>query len=856
MLRWGRWAVVHVIGSRSAVWFESKNVSRIVWTRRQSSHVPVLDLTRGTKAKMTNEETDITIPRLDPLPTVDPLGTLRELLTNKRPDVKALEAAYDTCRAHHLSFLTKSEFSRLVSAVGATPEFVLRVCADQVALGRRIPDSDRYRYMCAHLARGLSCCRELEFENRDTPPSGSSSPALREHLAHAQTHYTKLAKNHNGQAVHQVYLEQLLRIYQRIPSDSKIVDILGCTISDALKSLFSKPRFRFDSRLAQVVWRIIASVRFDESQTRSILHILRLRVSLSNSNWGSETRSLDPIASLREAILDLPSADAGIGQEARSILHDARAWEWLRVLAGGSHEPTSMTGANTRLNVLASLRQLEHAVPGSEASVASLERCWGVWMTILGAEAANTHSSPAYTIDRAILLAFLRLAAQFQSAHVVSGSERLLTVFTSVVCAEDHIHKAQPGSLSVQLGAAYACTDTLNVFQLAARLSAAGFRTDSSRLPAGYITHVVELLLEYRFPQVASEVVSQGSADLPAALVASVAHDCAKAGYVAGAVVLLRDTRLGFEERHRISLACLRQLDRQGGVLTRSDALYVCEALGPDLSRIPENLRPIAVRMALNAGHVRLAGLMGTQWQLQPPLQRLLATRLVKARLAQLASQVVDPRQTRWLSMVLDNAGYHKKIPARARRSRNLFSYGETNATRLGNKILIRSGARLGGRAQLRATLATLARLLRARDPSWTNKRAPFRPDGVTLNIIVRALVRSTFCVSSSDLRALFDLLSRAGRCGLNATGNHFGTEAGFVLGGYPSSAIALAKLVPQTEGPWSFVRYVRPLLRTFVSGLRVRGDQEAVTVITRVLKTEDAHWRRAGWHRAGGPDP
>ncbi|KAH7341497.1 hypothetical protein B0J17DRAFT_646832 [Rhizoctonia solani] len=853
MLRWGRWAVVHVVGSRSAVWFESKNVSRIVWTQRPFSHVPVLDPTRGTKSKMTNEETDITIPRLDLPPTADPLETLRELLTNKRPDVKALEAAYDACQTHHLSYLTKSEFSRLVSAGGATPEFVLRLCADQTTLGRRIPDSDRYRYMCAQLACGLTYCRELESGNYDTPPCGSSSPALIEHLAHAQTHYTKLAKNHTGQAVHQIYLEQLLRIYQHIPSDSKVLDVVGGNISDALKSLLSKPRFRFDSRLAQVVWRIIAWVQFDESQTRSLLHILRSRVSLSSSN--SETRSLDPIASLRQAILDSPSADAGVDQEARSILHDARAWEWLRVLAGGSHEPTSMTGANTRLNVLVSLRQLEHALPGSESSVASLERCWGVWMAILGTEAATTHSSPAYIIDRAILLVFLRLAAQFQSARVVSGSERLLTVFTSVVCAEDHIHMAQPGSLSVQLGAAYACTGTLNVFRLAARLSAAGFRTDSSRLPAGYITHVVELLLEYRFPQAASEVASQGSANLPAVLVASVAHGCAKAGYVAGAVALLRNARIGFQERKCIALECLRQLDGQGGVLTRSDALYVCEALGPDLSRTPQNLRPIAVRMALNAGLVRLAGLMGTQWQLHPPLQRLLAARLVKSRLAQLASQVVDPRQTWWLSMVLDNAGYRQKIPTGTRRTRNLFSYGETNATRLGNKLLIRSGARHGGRAQLRATLATLARLLRARDPSWSSKRAPFRPDGVTLNIIIRALVRSTFCVSSSDLRALFDLLSHAGRCGLTATGNHFGTDAGFVLGGYPSSALALAKLVPQTEGAWSFVRYVRPLLRTFVSGLRVRGDQEAVKVVTRVLKTEDAHWRRAGWHRAGGPD-
>ncbi|EUC57053.1 hypothetical protein RSOL_207540 [Rhizoctonia solani AG-3 Rhs1AP] len=785
-------------------------------SRRSSSLVPALTSNRGT-----NEQPGIAIC---PNP-VDPLKTLRELLVDKCPD--ALESAYEACRAHHLSYLTKSEFSRL--STGARPEFIVRLCADQMALGRRIPDSERYRYMLAHL---VSC----RFDS-DTP----TNPALFEHLTDAQVHYTKLAKNYSGQAVHRVYLEHLLRIYLR--SDPQISQWICDTFSNVLKSLLAKPRFRFEQCLARVVWRIIASVRFDVPQTKALLHLLRLRLS---SSFESSSRILDSIESLRQAILDSPGADLKAHQEARLILHDARAWEWLRVLAG---EPSSITGANTRLSVLGLLRQLEHALP-SESSLTLLERGWDVWMTILGAEAAYVHTTP--TVDRAILAAFLRLAARFQSVRVVSGSERLLTVLSSVVYAEDQIHTAQPGSLSVQLGAAYACIGTSNMLGLAARLSSAGFRAD--RLLPGYVIHVVELLLEYRSPRVAWQVASQTRADLPAALVARVAHDCAKAGYITAAVSMLRDTRLG-EERHSIALLCLRQLKRQRGVLTRVDALDICDALGPDLSRTPLELQPAAVRMALNAGLVRLAGLMGSQWQLQPPLQRLLAARLVKARLVRLAPKVVDPHQIRWLSVMLDNAGYRQKIPARIRRSK-MHTYGETNATRLGNKLLIRSGARLGGRAQLRATLATLARLLRAREPSWSNKRGPFRPDGVTLNIIVRALVRSTFCVSSNDLRATFDLLSRAGRCGLDETGNHFGTEANCVLGGYPSSAIALAKLVPRSEGSWAFVRYVRPLLRTFVSGLRVRGDQEAVKVVTKILRVEDARWRWAGWYRAGYPDP
>ncbi|KAJ1307816.1 hypothetical protein OPQ81_001898 [Rhizoctonia solani] len=841
MLRWGRWAAIHVVGTRLAVFPGSKNVSRVGWVQRPVSLVPALALSTGrAKTKMTNEDTDITIARPNSVSSEDPLGTLRKLLTDNRPDVGALESAYMVCRTHHLCYLTKSEFSSLVSAAGDNPKFVLMLCTDQIALGRRIPDPDRYQYMLAHL---VSCLRALESGECDTAPI--------EHLAQAQNHYTKLAKNQSGPAVHHTYLEQLLRIYQHT-SDSAILSTVRDTISNVLKSLLSKPGFRLESSLSQVVWRIIASVQFDVSHTRALLHILRSRVSLSGLSWDSGSRILDPIEFLRRTILDFPCPDARVNQEAHSILHDTRAWQWLRVLAG-TYEPTLVTGAKTRLDILVLLRQHEH---GSELSPASLERCWDDWMAILGVE-ATSHGPPAETVDRAILLTFLRLAVRFHSTRVVSGSERLLTVYNSVVYEEDRIHMAQPGSLSVQLGAAYACTGTLNLFQLAARLSAAGLRADSSRLPAGYLTHLVELLLGFS-PRVAWEIANQGLGDLPVRLVASVAHDCAKAGYLPGAVSLLRDTRLKFGERYRIALVCLRQLDRQGGVLTRVDALHVCEALGPDLSRTPLELRSIAVRTALNAGLVQLAGLMGSQWRLKPLLQRLLATRLVKANLPKLAFQVVDKHQTRWFYMVLNNSRYRKKFPGRTRRSRNL-SYGRINATRIGNQLLIRSGAGLGGRAQLRATLATLARLLRSRRASRNlsrSKRARFRPDGVTLNILMRALVRCTFCVSSSDLRALFDLLSRAGRCGRYATGNHFGTEAGYILGGYASSGTALAKLVPPAEGPWAFVRYVRPLLKTFALGMRLRGDKEAVMVVMGILRAEDAYWRRASWRRTGGPDP
>ncbi|KAF8753380.1 hypothetical protein RHS01_06998, partial [Rhizoctonia solani] len=704
----------------------------------------------------------------NPISPANPLATLRELLTDKRPvDVSTLESTYVACPAHHLSYLTKSEFSALVSAASARPEFVLKLCEDQLLF---VPFS------------------LFGVGRNDTKPAieETTSPAPIEHLTNAQAHYTKLAKNRMG--VHHAYLERLLRIYEHIsstPTHSQVIGVLRGIISTVLQSLFSRPQFRFESHLSQVVWHAIASVQFDRAQTRAILGALRLRFSGTGSARDSRTCDSDPMQHLLQTILDSPKADTRIHNEVCSILRDSQAWSWLRALAGGPHEPSMVAGANTRLAVLVMLHQLYADTPltGSKSRLHH--------SNIVGTPCPQTQSiEPFYR--------------PFSALHAISvytrrvGAERLLTVYTSVLCEEDKIHMAQPRSLSVELGAAYACTGTSNVFELSARLSAAGFRLDSIRLPSGYLTHVVDLLLKYRFVQVARKVSSQVPADLPPTLIASVAYNCAEAGYVSDAASLLCDARLDVEERHRIALECLYQLNKQRG-------------------RTPPNLRPIAVRMALNAGLLRLAGLMGAHWQLQPRLQRLLATRLVKARLPGSL-----PRH--WT---------HTKISGRARRSHNRLSYGEINATRLGNILLSRSSARLGGRAQLRATLATLARLLRANgvayETSWSSKRkrAPFRPDGVTLNIILRALVRSTFCVSSSDLRTLFDLLSRAGRCGMAKVGNHFGTGADYVLDGYASSAIALAKLVPRTEGPWAFVRYVRPLLRTFVAGLRIRGDQE-----------------------------
>ncbi|KAG9122552.1 hypothetical protein FRC07_001020 [Ceratobasidium sp. 392] len=152
------------------------------------------------------------------------------------------------------------------------------------------------------------------------------------------------------------------------------------------------------------------------------------------------------------------------------------------------------------------------------------------------------------------------------------------------------------------------------------------------------------------------------------------------------------------------------------------------------------------------------------------------------------------------------------------------------------------------GRAQMRATLAVLARLLRPhQSPRGHNNsstarvdaRLSFAPDAVTLNVLCRALARCTSGLASPRLRALFDQLAQAGICG--PPGYHFGTNE---ADGRDRFIVALAEMVRGSDARVSFVRHTRPLLKTFLRGFQVRRDEEAARVVGDLLEAEDNAWR------------
>ncbi|KAG8707766.1 hypothetical protein FRC09_001627 [Ceratobasidium sp. 395] len=811
----------------------------------------------------------------------------------------------------HLNYLSRREFSNLIALFGACSAYqnaenlpstagfilsesqrsvlvrasfgrewwdvVLEIGADHSALGRRTADVDRYWLMLAHLGLCRSQGRtqvyhadrtdidihNLESASTKVHTSCDRLPTGSTHLTLARVHYTALARNHLDESVHYAYLRALLDVYPVFADEAR------AHLASALGDLLANARFRFEPRLARLFWSVLHTVDFIHPERQTLLDSLALRSSLSTSTHKHVLRTQrlthpdsdsdeDPVVALRCAILDPSTSDEPwVRREAELIVHHLgqhrdRAWSSLVALAGRTPPRALVHSPPRRINVLLGLRQ-------GEDEEQRVDRLWDVWMTILGAEIRCARSGldeqgqgevGTGKVDRTILLSFLRAAAIRRSDRVVSGAERLLPVFPCVKREQDEIDSAgmvvdPRESLSVVLGAARACLGTTNLTVLYARMQAAGFKTRDGRFPDTYLAKLVELLLAFRAPNVAWSIAQQCRGLLPVELVEALASSCAHSGLLDQAVALLSDARLSVDTRFSISLVCLRQCSRRRITPSRNNALELCDCLGPRLDQVPVELHHTAIWTALNAGFVRLAGLMGMHWRLSRRMQHRLATGLAKARLCNMALKVTGESQTDRLA----GLGARQRTGSHSADSR--VARGEMNTTRSGNILISRAWRhrrkRLSGRAQVRATLTVLARLLRPhsstrghfRSKPRVGARLSFTPDAVTLNILCRAVARCTSGLASPRLRALFDQLAQAGMCG--PPGNHFGT---LEADGRDRFIIALAGVVRGSDARVSFVRHTRPLLKTFLRGFRARRDEEAARVVVGLLEAEDSAWR------------
>ncbi|KIM84149.1 hypothetical protein PILCRDRAFT_400028 [Piloderma croceum F 1598] len=104
-------------------------------------------------------------------------------------------------------------------------------------------------------------------------------------------------------------------------------------------------------------------------------------------------------------------------------------------------------------------------------------------------------------------------------------------------------------------------------------------------------------------------------------------------------------------------------------------------------------------------------------------------------------------------------------------------------------------------------------------------------PDRVTVNTMLKAFLRWQDGMDSVKLRILFDYLVRNGYPG----GSH-----GLVPFGTPEPNRQIFKL-PELNGPLSFERHVRPLLKMFITAFHLRDDVAAARQVIGILKSEQA---------------
>ncbi|THG97342.1 hypothetical protein EW026_g4639 [Hermanssonia centrifuga] len=113
-----------------------------------------------------------------------------------------------------------------------------------------------------------------------------------------------------------------------------------------------------------------------------------------------------------------------------------------------------------------------------------------------------------------------------------------------------------------------------------------------------------------------------------------------------------------------------------------------------------------------------------------------------------------------------------------------------------------------------------------------------FVPDRVTVNILLKALLRWRKEVDADAVRALFDHMISGGypHGGKCANGSlPFGAGASFPKG----------MQLPEIKTPISFSRHVRPLYKMFIKAMYLRQDVHAARTVVGILKAVQAEAAR-----------
>jgi hypothetical protein len=150
--------------------------------------------------------------------------------------------------------------------------------------------------------------------------------------------------------------------------------------------------------------------------------------------------------------------------------------------------------------------------------------------------------------------------------------------------------------------------------------------------------------------------------------------------------------------------------------------------------------------------------------------------------------------------------------------------------TWLGNTVL--NGA-------LHRTKSKHARLVRhvLRNREQLEEKVGFVQDRVTVNILVKVLLRWKTFMNGPQIRRLFDHMVRSGYPAPARWRKAGGVPFGTAVGGAGEGALNMLKLSPFV----SFERHVRPLYKMFIKALQLQGDSfGARTVIGILHEVED----------------
>ena len=116
----------------------------------------------------------------------------------------------------------------------------------------------------------------------------------------------------------------------------------------------------------------------------------------------------------------------------------------------------------------------------------------------------------------------------------------------------------------------------------------------------------------------------------------------------------------------------------------------------------------------------------------------------------------------------------------------------------------------------------------------WLRKKYGFQGDGVTLVLVMKAILAWKKGMIAGNVRVLFDQVLKRG-WSLQGTGRIFSTNDEIPSGG-------LDALLGADEMKLSFQRHIAPMYRLFIRGLAMRGDVQGAAAISSLLKSERRH--------------